>query len=110
MTAEFEPATVQAVLDDWRSAPVSERVRAMLAFLEKLTLTPDDVTSADVAPLRAQGLGDRAIEEGLRVCFVFNVIDRLADAFDFELPTAEGLRWASRILLRIGYGTMSVPG
>ena len=35
----------------------------MLGFLEKLTLDPEALTSADLAPLRAAGLSDAAKRE-----------------------------------------------
>jgi alkylhydroperoxidase family enzyme len=101
---------VAAVLDDWRTAPVNERVRSTLGFLEKLTLSPAEVGPVDVAPLRSAGLSDQAIEEALYVCFLFNVMDRLADAFDFRLPTEEGFQRNGRLLHTIGYGIASIPG
>lgn len=64
---------------------------------------------ADCA-LHAAGLSDAAIEEAVYVATCFNIIDRVADAFDFWPSDERGLRWGARILLRIGYGTGSVPG
>jgi alkylhydroperoxidase family enzyme len=81
-----------------------------LAFLEKLTLAPGSIAAADLAPLRAAGVSDTGIEEAIRVCFLFNLIDRIADALDFELPTEQSLRWVARILHRVGYWPASVPG
>jgi alkylhydroperoxidase family enzyme len=101
---------VAAVLQDWRTAPVTERLRNALGFLEKVTLTPGDVTADDVAALQLAGLNGQAIEEALYVCFLFNVMDRLADAFDFHLPTAEGFRRNGRVLYTLGYGIASIPG
>jgi alkylhydroperoxidase family enzyme len=101
---------VRAVLDDWRTAPIDARMHAMLGFLEKLTLTPEAVTPADVVPLRAAGLGDRAIEQAIYVCFLFCTIDRIADAFDFLLPDARSLKWTARILLGPGYKAAVAPG
>src|SRR2546423_1562611 len=43
---------VEAVLADYRSAPVDEHMRATLAFLEKVTLAPDDVGPDDAAAAR----------------------------------------------------------
>ena len=77
------------VLDDWRTAPVDERLRATLGFLEKLTLSPGEVGPEDVAPLRAAGVRDEAIEDAILVCTLFNVMDRIADALDFEVPERE---------------------
>jgi len=100
---------VAAVLEDWRTAPVNEKVRSMLGFLEKITLSPGEVSSDDIATLRSAGLSKRAIEEALYVCFLFNLIDRLADAFDFHLPTAEGYRRNGRVLYTLGYRIASIP-
>jgi alkylhydroperoxidase family enzyme len=101
---------VVAVLSDWRTASVSEKLRAALGFLEKLTLAPESVGPADIAPLRAAGLNDRAIEEALYVCFLYSMIDRLADVFDFYVPTPEEFARHGRVLYRLGYWMGSVPG
>ena len=94
---------MRAVLQDWRSAPIDERTRAMLAFIEKLTLTPDSLTAADVSPLRQAGLSDAAIEDAIHVCTLFNVYDRLADAFEFDIPDDAGFEQSATNLLRRGY-------
>lgn len=91
------------MLADWRTAPIDERTRAMLAFLEKLTLTPDALTAADVVPLRAAGLGDAAIEDAIHACVLFNVYDRLADALEFAIPDQEGFEQSAARLLSRGY-------
>src|SRR5215469_11495472 len=77
---------IKAILADWRTAPVNEPLRAMLGFLEKLTLSPSTVAEDDIQRLRDAGLTDQAIEEAIRVCFAFSILDRLADALDFEIP------------------------
>jgi uncharacterized peroxidase-related enzyme len=101
---------VRAALADPDTAPLPERVRAMLRFLRKLTLEPEAVGADDVRALHAVGLDDAAIEEAVYVATMFNVIDRLADAFDFRPNDEKGLRWVARILLKVGYGAGSVPG
>jgi uncharacterized peroxidase-related enzyme len=101
---------VRAALADPDTAPIPERVRAMLRFLRKLTLEPEAVDADDVRALHALGLDDAAIEEAVYVATMFNVIDRLADAFDFKPNDDKGLRWVARILLKVGYGAGSVPG
>jgi alkylhydroperoxidase family enzyme len=105
-----DEALVAAVLEDWRTAPVNEKVRSMLGFLEKLTCSPSEVGPEDIEPLRSVGIGDRAIEEALYVSFNFNTIDRLADAFDFEIPSAEGHQRNGRFLYKTGYRIGSIPG
>jgi alkylhydroperoxidase family enzyme len=91
------------VLRDWRSAPVDERTRSMLAFIEKLTLTPESLSAADVAPLRLAGLSNAAIEDAIHVCTLFSVYDRLADSFEFDIPEAAGFEQSATTLLKRGY-------
>ena len=91
------------VLADYRTAPISEPLRAMLAFLEKLTLSPEEVGPDDVAPLRAAGLTDQAIEDAVQVTANFAVINRLADAFGFEPGSPKALSRYADFLLQRGY-------
>ena len=91
------------MLADWRTAPVAPKVRAVLALLEKLTLAPADVRAADVAPLRAAGVSDAAIEDAIQVCVLFNIYDRLADAMGWHLPGPDGYAASGRNLMKRGY-------
>lgn len=79
------------------------RLRAALGFLEKLTLDPASVTAADVAPLRAAGLSDEAIEDAIHVTVLFNIYDRMADTLEFDIPPREGFAQGARRLLARGY-------
>ena len=94
---------VAAVLQDWRTAPIDAKLRAALGFLEKLTLQPDSVHPADVAPLRAAGISDEGIEDAIQVCTLFNVYDRLADAMGWYLPDQAGYAASGRNLMKRGY-------
>jgi len=94
---------VRAVVNDWRTAPLDAKLRATLGFLEKLTLRPNDVGPADVAPLRAAGLSDMAIEDAINACVLFNIYDRLADALGWYLPDAGGYAASAQNLMKRGY-------
>jgi alkylhydroperoxidase family enzyme len=94
---------VEAVLADWRTAPIDPKLRATLGFLEKLTLAPADVRPADVAPLRAAGVSDEAIEDAIQACVLFNIYDRLADSMNWHLPGPDGYAASGRALMKRGY-------
>jgi alkylhydroperoxidase family enzyme len=94
---------VEAVLTDWRTAPIDRKLRATLGFLEKLTLTPAEVRPADVAPLRAAGVSDAAIEDAIHACVLFNIYDRMADSLSFHLPGPDGYAASGRSLMSRGY-------
>jgi hypothetical protein len=78
-------------------------LRATLGLLEKVTLRPDEIEPADVQAVRAAEVSDAAIEDALRVCFSFNLIDRLADAFAWHVQTAEQFGKDATFLLKKGY-------
>lgn len=94
---------MKAVLADHRSAPISAELRAMLGFLQRLTLEPQALGAADVAALRQAGLDDRAIEDAVDVSVAFAVINRVADALGFQLQTPEGYAFSAKMLLKRGY-------
>lgn len=91
------------MLADWRTAPTDPKVRATLGFLEKLTLSPADIRPADLAPLRAAGVGDEGIEDAIQVCVLFNIYDRMADSLNFHLPGPDGYAASGRSLMQRGY-------
>ena len=106
----LDQQTVDAVLADWRTAPISERLRATLKYLEVLTLRPTEVNAGTMRELKAAGVSDTAIREATYVCFLFNVLDRLADALDFTLPTEEEAQKIGNLTYRLGYGIAKLPG
>jgi alkylhydroperoxidase family enzyme len=101
---------VEAVLEDWRTAPLNDKLRSVLGLLEKFTLYPGELGPADVAAVRATGVTDRAIEEAIYVGFLLNLMNRLADAFDFEIPSPEQIRRNGRASYKQGYWASSIPG
>ena len=61
-----DQALIEAVLTDWRSAPVNAAIRATLSFLETLTLRPDEVPAeaADLSDGLARLIADVERELG----------------------------------------------
>ena len=91
------------MLADHRTAPIDERLRATLGFLQRLTLHPEEVGPADVDALHRAGVDHAAIRDAAYVCAIFNVIDRLSDALDFAVPPPGMLAVGARVLLHAGY-------
>ena len=91
------------MLEDWRTAPIPEHLRAVLGFLDKLTLAPNELGPDDLAPLRAAGVSDGAIADAIHVCAIFNLIDRVADALGFEVPPPDTFERGAKALLARGY-------
>jgi uncharacterized peroxidase-related enzyme len=93
----------QAVESDWRTAPVSPRVRATLGFLEKLTLHPEEVTQEDADAVRAAGVSDGALVDAIHVCALFSMIVRMADSLGWDVPSFESFSERADRMLATGY-------
>ena len=90
-------------LEDWRNAGFEPYIVATLELLEKITRAPQDVSPADIAKVRVAGVSDSAIVDALHVCFVFNLVNRLADALDYDYGSESDALKTATILNRIGY-------
>ena len=94
-------------LDNWREGGFEPRVAATLELLEKVTRSPDTLVPGDTEKVRAAGVSDAAIVDALTVCFIFNTVNRLANALNFEWASQTDALKEAAILKRIGY---QLPG
>ncbi|MGH3001341.1 MAG: hypothetical protein ACRDM1_01500, partial [Gaiellaceae bacterium] len=92
-----------AVVADWRTAPVGPELAATLVFLEKLTLRPEELEPADADAARAAGVSEKALHTAATICALFNMIARLADAFGWDVPPPERLTARAPAMLAGGY-------
>lgn len=74
----------------------------MLRLLGKLT-SEQTVDADDMRAVLSAGVSREQIEDALAVCFTFNTIDRLADAFGFFVPGPQAFEAGAKYLLARGY-------
>ena len=100
--AYCDEAKVSATLSNLETAPIEESLRATLRMLDKLTrehaIQPDDMHA-----VLAAGVSRAQIEDALAVCFAFNVMNRLADTFEFFVPEDKAFEAGAKFLLARGY-------
>ncbi|HEY0527593.1 MAG TPA: hypothetical protein VGD02_02095 [Gemmatimonadaceae bacterium] len=92
------------IVDDYRTAPIDEKLRAMLGLLETFTLRPGEISAADIRPVLATGVTRERVRDAFYVAFLFNIYDRLADTLGWELPDPAYYVKAGQFLLKKGYG------
>ncbi len=95
--------TTKLVLEDYRTAPIDEKLRTVLGLLETMTLRPDQLGVNHVLEVLATGVTREAIREAFSVAFLFNTYDRLADTLGWELPDEGYYPKAGQRLLKKGY-------
>ncbi|NMO93545.1 peroxidase-related enzyme [Actinomycetospora sp. TBRC 11914] len=76
---------------------------AMAEFLRRLSRDPDALTAADLAPLRAVGIGDDAVREAAHAAALLEICNRVASALGVEGMGPQGNARAAAMLLRRGY-------
>jgi uncharacterized peroxidase-related enzyme len=84
-------------------AELSAQLRATLAFIEKLTLSPAQVDASDVERAVAAGVTHQALRDAIDVCAAFNVMNRVADALAFEPQDRRSLALGTKRVTTRGY-------
>jgi uncharacterized peroxidase-related enzyme len=97
--------TIRNLLSDWRQANVNPRLRPILRFVRKLTLSPTKITAADVGPIFAAGWNDRALHDAVAVCALFNFMNRLVNGLGVE-ASKDYIRMAAERAARGGYAQL----
>jgi uncharacterized peroxidase-related enzyme len=78
--ATGDDALADAIRRDFRTAPIDERDRTMLAYAEQVTRDATRVTREQIDGLRQAGFDDRGILQITLIAAWFNYINRVADA------------------------------
>ena len=92
-----------AVVADWRTAPLRPELRAALAFIEVLTQRPEELSPADAEAAYAAGVSQQALRDAATICSLFNMITRLADALGWDVPEWERTLARAPAMLANGY-------
>lgn len=83
-----DPTLGEALVMNWRMAPVDARQRSMLDFAMKMTIASADIEEADRQALRDHGFSDEDIWDIASVVSFFNMSNRMASAVGMQ-PNAE---------------------
>jgi uncharacterized peroxidase-related enzyme len=94
---------VDAVLADFRSAPITEALKGALEFLQIMTLRPMELSVDHASEALRSGVTNDALQDAAAVAALFNIIARYTDALDFAMPTAAEFDRAADMLLKRGY-------
>lgn len=73
-----EPRAVEGFSRDWRSAPLTDRELALIAYGVKVARSPGEISREDVEALRKAGLGDEEILNACLVASYFCFVNRVA--------------------------------
>jgi alkylhydroperoxidase family enzyme len=71
---------VDAVLEDYRTAPIGAPEKALFAFIDKVNRESKQIGPADVQAVVAAGWTEEAVYDAITVCALFNFYNTWIDA------------------------------
>jgi alkylhydroperoxidase family enzyme len=80
---------VDAVLRDYQTAPISDREKALFAFVEKMNRDSSRIQKEDVDGVKAAGWSEEELYDAITVSALFNFYNKWVDATGVsDLPAA----------------------
>ncbi len=99
----IEDGLIDRLLEDLEAAPVEDRLRPVLAFVGKLTLSPSAMTQADADAVFEAGWDEKALHDAIAVCARMNFMCRLVEGYGFVPMDADRARDNAEDRVRLGY-------
>ena len=97
-----DPALFSALLDNIDTADVDDKLKPVLKYVKKLTLTPTRMTQADVDTIFSAGWDENAFHFMIMICGMFNMYNRLLEGYGIK-NTYEFRQAAGQGLAESGY-------
>ena len=94
---------VEAVLGDYRSAPISDKDKALFELVDKVNRESTQISKDDVDGAKAAGWTDEALYDAITVCALFNFYNVWIDATGVHDMPAAGYEASGKRLATEGY-------
>ena len=92
------------MLQDFRTAPIDERMKALFAFIERMNRESNCLRQEDVDAVKAAGWSEEAIYDAITVCALFNFYNKWIDATGVSDMPPEAYDASGERLAKHGYG------
>ena len=94
---------VDAVLQDYRTAPISDREKVLFAFLDKMNRESNRLQQEDLDAVKAAGWSEEALYDAITVCALFNFYNKWVDAAGVSDMAAAAYEASGQRLATFGY-------
>lgn len=91
------------MLNDFATAPISNKDKALFEFLEKMNAQSNRIRKADVDALKNVGWSEEAIYDAITVCALFKFYNAWIDATGVHDMPAEAYQMSGKRLATQGY-------
>lgn len=96
---------LEALIQDIDSAPVEQRLKPLLQYARKLTLTPSKMTPQDAQAVFAAGWREKDLHDAVLTICLFNFMNRLLEGHGVK-GSAELFASRGKALREEGYGPL----
>ena len=100
---------VDAVLNDFRTAPIGDREKALFAFIEKMNAESSRLRKEDLEEVKAAGWSEEALYDAITVCSLFNFYNKWIDATGVSDMSAATYAVSGERLATFGYVPRDTP-
>lgn len=94
---------VDAVLDDYQTAPISDRDKALFAFIDKMNRESNRMGREDIDAAKDAGWTEEALYDAISVCALFNFYNKWIDATGVHDMPAAAYAASGERLANFGY-------
>ena len=94
---------VDAVLDDYQTAPISDRDKALFAFIDKMNRESNRMGRDDIDAAKDAGWTEEALYDAISVCALFNFYNKWIDATGVHDMPAAAYAASGERLANFGY-------
>lgn len=91
------------LIEDIDQAPIDGKMKPILRYVRKLTLSPSGMTQADADAVFTAGWNDQALHDAVSTCALFNFMNRLVEGHGIKAGP-EYFSLAAKRLHDGGYG------
>jgi len=99
----IDESIFDAILADVDTAEVDDKLKPLLHFVRKLTLTPSRMTQADADAVFAAGWDEQAFVDVVSICAVQNYFNRFVDGVGVDVSDDVARQTGAELLPTIGY-------
>ena len=99
----IEPGVVEKLVADVASAPVSAKLKPLLAYVKKLAANPHTISQADADAIFAAGWDDRAFHDAVALTARMTFMSRIIFGHGFVPMTPERAKTSAEHRAKVGY-------
>ncbi len=75
----IDEEVIDGLMKDLETAPVEEKMKPILSYVQKLTRLPAQLTEADAKSVYDAGWTERALYDAIQICALFNFMNRIIE-------------------------------